>query len=61
MTKPRDLVLHNANVLTMDPRCPRAGAVVCRDGRIFSVDPGLDASLSEDRDSIILDCRGRTV
>ena len=61
MTKPRDLVLHNANVLTMDPRCPRAGTVVCRDGRIFSVDPGLDASLSEDRDSIILDCLGRTV
>ncbi|MEE9249246.1 MAG: amidohydrolase [Dehalococcoidia bacterium] len=61
MTKPRDLVLHNANVLTMDARCPQAGAVMCRDGRILRVDQRLDESLSEDRGSTILDCRGRTV
>lgn len=61
MAKYRDLVLHNANVLTMDPRCPRAGAVVCRDGRILRVNPGLDASLFEAKGSMVLDCRGRTV
>ena len=32
-----DLILKNANVLTMDPGRPRAGLVAVRDGRIWLV------------------------
>src|ERR1700759_3638677 len=35
-----DLLLVNANVLTMDPARPRARSVAAAGGRIIAVDPG---------------------
>src|ERR1700759_5759646 len=35
-----DLLLVNANVLTMDPAQPRARSVAAAGGRIIAVDPG---------------------
>ncbi|HEX76858.1 MAG TPA: amidohydrolase [Dehalococcoidia bacterium] len=37
MVRAADLVLYNANVITMNPRHPRAQAVAIRDGRIIEV------------------------
>ena len=60
MTETRKLVLHNANVMTLDPSAPRATGVVCEGGVITStsdVDVRL-ALRSGEYDEI--DCEGRT-
>ena len=56
-----NLILHNANVITLDPRRPRERGVVCEDGIITSVDEGdVTRSLGSEWYEEI-DCEGRTV
>jgi hypothetical protein len=52
-----DLLLVNANVLTMDPARPRARSVAIADGRILAVDPAPD----ELRARAVADLAGATV
>ena len=56
-----DLVLKNANVITMDPARPRARLVAVRDGRVWDV--GSDDRLKEVRGAgtKTIDCQGRTL
>src|SRR4030042_4636326 len=59
-TKIADLVLYNANVLTMNRRQPRAELVAVRDGKIIHV--GKNATLDRFRGrSKTINCEGRTV
>src|ERR1700760_58366 len=51
-----DLLLVNANVLTMDPARPRAGSVAAAGGRIIAVDPGPELRARE-----VVDLGGATV
>ncbi|MBW1887212.1 MAG: amidohydrolase family protein, partial [Deltaproteobacteria bacterium] len=56
-----DLLLVNANVLTMDPLCPRADAVAVKDGRILAVgEESRLKSLRNNRTEII-DLGGKTI
>jgi predicted amidohydrolase YtcJ len=55
-----DLILFNANVITMDPAMPRASAVAVRDGLIVEVSPDGLISVSL-KDPMHIDCAGRTV
>ena len=56
-----DLVLNNANVITMDPAHPAAGVVAVRGNKILAV--GGSEVLGEVRGAKtrVIDCRGRTV
>ena len=56
-----NLVLHNANVFTLDPSVPRVAGVVCDGGIITSMDEGVvtRALVSGEYDEV--DCEGRTV
>ncbi len=50
-----DLILKNANVITMNPAQPRASTVVIRDGRILLV------SDADATDVAVIDCAGGTI
>ena len=52
-----DLLLVNANVVTMDPGRPRAGAVAVRGGRVAGVYDGAPDVSAED----VVDLKGATV
>jgi hypothetical protein len=54
-----DLILHNANVLTMSPPMPRARAVAVRDGRIVWV--GSEEDVSAGMARAVIDCEGKTI
>jgi predicted amidohydrolase YtcJ len=56
-----DLILNNANVITMDPACPSAGVVAVRGNKILAV--GGSEVLGEVRGAKtrVIDCQGRTV
>jgi predicted amidohydrolase YtcJ len=56
-----DLILHNANVMTMDITFPRARSVAIQDGKILEA--AGDDSLKGLRDSntMVLDCGGKTI
>jgi predicted amidohydrolase YtcJ len=58
---PADIILRNANVITLDPARPRASLVATEDVTIMAVgdEPDLD-SLSSPRTRVI-DCEGRTL
>ena len=55
-----NLILHNANVITLDSSAPLASGIVCRDGVIASISEAdvQDALRSDDYE--VLDCEGRT-
>ena len=55
------LVLHNANVLTMDASCPRARMVVVQDGRVLAVSATDDVKAFQGESTEAIDCRGMTV
>ena len=57
----KDLLLVNANVITMDPLCPRADAVAIEDGRILAV--GTEYNLKDLRNNHteVIDLGGKTV
>lgn len=54
-----DIVLVNGDVITSDPRRPRARAVAVRDGRIAAVGTG-DEALARRGAAEVVDLRGRT-
>ena len=60
-TGPRDLILHNANVLTMDPRLPRAEAVAVRGERIAWVGSAGDVASMRSPGVRMIDCEGQTL
>ena len=60
-TGPPDLILHNANVLTMDPRQPRAQAVAVRGERIAWVGPADGVGSVRSPGVRIIDCEGQTL
>ena len=55
-----DLVLHNANILTLDPRLPRAELVAIGAGKIIRIGSHDDLELFKGG-SRIVDCEGKTV
>ncbi len=56
-----DLILLNANVVTMNPALPRAQRVAVRNGRIQSVGENNDVKNLRDSKTEVIDCRGKTV
>jgi hypothetical protein len=56
-----DLILHHANVITVDETKPRAAAVAIRGQRIAAVGPDSDVLSHKGPKTEIIDCRGRTV
>jgi len=59
-TKIADLVLYNANVLTMNRRQPRAELVAVREGKIIYVGKSDELDLFRGRGKLI-NCEGRAV
>ena len=60
-TGPPDLILHNANVLTMDPRLPRAEVVAVRGERIAWVGSADDVVSTRSPGVRTIDCEGQTL
>jgi predicted amidohydrolase YtcJ len=56
-----DLILHNANVITLDEANPTAAAVAVRGNRIASVGTDPDLVSWKGPKTDVIDCRGRTV
>lgn len=56
-----NLVLHNANVITLDPGKPRASDVVCERGTITSLHDGAVSQALASGEYEVVDCGGRTV
>lgn len=56
-----ELILHNANIVTMNPRQPRAQALAVGDGRIVRAGLGEDLESLRGRNTRVIDCRGKTV
>lgn len=56
-----DLILHNANVITMNPRMPCADAVAIKNGRIEAVIENEHIQTADTRNANIIDCHGQTV
>jgi predicted amidohydrolase YtcJ len=56
-----DLVLNNANVLTMNPGCPAAELVAIKDNRILLVAGNEQLEQVRGAKSKIIDCQGKTV
>ncbi|MDY6892877.1 MAG: amidohydrolase family protein, partial [Chloroflexota bacterium] len=59
-TQAADLVLYNANLMTMNPRCPRAELVAAGAGEIVWVGSNGDLDLFKGHAKLI-DCEGKTV
>lgn len=56
-----DLVLTNANVITLNPQRPKAGGVIIAKGRIRSLQPADAVTLRRGAGVRIIDCRGKTL
>jgi predicted amidohydrolase YtcJ len=56
-----DLVLTNANVITLDPLRPKAGGVIIEKGRIRALQAAADAASGPSAEGRIIDCRGKTL
>jgi predicted amidohydrolase YtcJ len=56
-----DLILLNANVLTMDPLYPKAERVAIKNGKILSVTTNHDLKKWKRKKTITIDCKGKTV
>ena len=56
-----EMILENANVITMDPALPRAGAVRVSRGRIVSLPMSHTFPEWKASKAVIIDCRGKTV
>jgi predicted amidohydrolase YtcJ len=56
-----DLILYNANVITMDPACPKAELVTVEKGRISAVTKNEDIKLFRNGNIKTIDCKGKTV
>lgn len=56
---PADLILKNANVITMDPGCPNAELVAVKGNKILAVAGGVGQL--KGAKTRVIDCQGRTV
>jgi len=56
-----DLVLFNANVMTMDSSCPTAQLIAIQDNRIIAVGKDDDLREFQRRNTKTIECRGKTV
>ena len=56
-----DLILKNANVITMDPGCPAAELVAIKDNRILLVAGNEELEQVKGAKTEIIDCQGKTV
>jgi predicted amidohydrolase YtcJ len=56
-----DLVLKNANVVTVDPGMPTAGLVAIKGDRILLVGDNQNLELVIDANTRVIDCQGKTV
>jgi predicted amidohydrolase YtcJ len=56
-----DLILSNANVITMDPLHPRADGVAIKDGIILPITTKDDLNKWKRKKTITIDCKGKTV
>jgi hypothetical protein len=56
-----DLILNNANVITMDPDCPTAELVAIKDNRILLVAGNEALEPVKGAKARVIDCHGRTV
>ena len=56
-----DLIFCNANVLTLDPHCPRAETVAVREGKILSVSGNNAVEELKGTRTSIIDCHGKTI
>jgi predicted amidohydrolase YtcJ len=56
-----DLVLYNANVITMDPVCPKAEMVTVENGRITAVSDNAVIRELKNGKAEVMDCKGKTV
>jgi predicted amidohydrolase YtcJ len=56
-----DLVLYNANVITMDPACPKAELIAVENGRIAAVTTNEAIRELRSRKTEVIDCKGKTV
>ncbi|HEX2965805.1 MAG TPA: amidohydrolase [Syntrophorhabdaceae bacterium] len=54
-----DLILHNANVITMDPALTRTDSVTVKNGRVLAV--GEKVKRRESGAGRVIDCKGKTV
>ena len=56
-----ELILHNANVITMDPVCSKAELIAMENGHITAVTRNGDVQLLRNEKTKIIDCKGKTV
>jgi predicted amidohydrolase YtcJ len=55
------LILFNANVITMDPKLPRAELVAIRDEKIIAVSNNESLIEFKNRNTKVIDCKGKTI
>ena len=56
-----DLILSNANIITIDPSYPHGRALVVKNGKILAVSETEDFSFLKGARTAIIDCQGNTV
>jgi predicted amidohydrolase YtcJ len=56
-----DLILYNANVITMDPACPKAELVAVKTGRIAAVTDNKAIHELSKKETEAIDCKGKTI
>ena len=56
-----DLILFNANVITMDPKLPRAELVVIQNGKIIDVSKNESLMELKKKNTKVIDCKGKTI
>jgi predicted amidohydrolase YtcJ len=56
-----DLILYNANVITMDPACPKAELVAVKTGRITAVTDNKTIHELRKKETEAIDCKGKTI
>ena len=56
-----DLILFNANVITMDPKLPRAQLVAIQGGKILAVSSNESIIEFKNRYTKVIDCNGKTI
>lgn len=57
----RNLILINANIITLEPLCPQATWVVIKNEKIVTTGYGKDWKNYKNKNSSIIDCSGKTV
>lgn len=56
-----DLILFNANIITMDPAFPYAQLVAIKDGKISAVSSSKSIAELKKKNTKLIDCKGRTI